>query len=200
MTQRFILVSGHVDTRPKDDWLELCFHNSFTTIFITPKGYINDTLLPTFTTKTHRGVDPQFKIDFDRAAPISPGDDRARSWFFNGEPMKRSSRLFVHYLQHHHTQHVLDVTRLFNQRLGIDLTRRLQETVGDQHIVLPNSKSFKLYLTHLDQTPQIKASAHMNVRKYSAHGDICLKEKRRLFIQATYNLDDGTVLYECLLD
>ena len=191
----FVHVTCDAHATKTGDWCHIEASPSCRHIHVTPMHYINDVILPTFHLKHRYNVDPQFATDFNRAAAINSIKRRARAWSLNHRPMRRSTRRFLKWLRRHHHAYLLPVTRLFNQRCGIDLTRYVQHHVGTGHIALPHSHSYHLHLI-CDPTPRIVARATVDVCAYDATGQVDGSTRTSYHITGRYDLTSGVVIYD----
>jgi hypothetical protein len=143
-------------------------------------------------------IDPQFLLDFRRARPL-PSDRRvAASWSINGQRVRRSVVDMLRTLEALPPARLLRITQLYNQRCGIDMTRRVQLLYGDGYMVLPESVTFTLDLQlHADEEGCILAAADMQVYSFDEETGLTgLEAVETVAVAATYHLDSGRVLYD----
>lgn len=184
------------EDRTQSQWVRVD-HPGDDIVLATRKNYIFNDLLPTFKNYSRGKLDSQFEKDFKRAAP-SPVDPKfALKWTCNSEPMRRNVPLNILKWKKWNTQHVGIITALFNQRVGIDLCRRIFSVSGENVMVLPKSESFTLELTlpNNGKLPIIKGSAIVHVHGYTKEGSIVQPCRESICISGHYNLISGQVVY-----
>ena len=147
--QTFTVLSTEERTVVGGAWVLLSDRRS-RTLSISAPNYIKESLLPTFQCQkdwvvTSEGgvvaVDPQFLIDFKRAAPAPNSPDLASKWRLNGERMMRDLPKALSKLQTLYPKGTYKLTQLLNQRCGIDMCRHYQSTLPPNHLALPNNAS-----------------------------------------------------------
>jgi hypothetical protein len=167
-------------------------------VHVTEPNYITRTLLPTFRKKPMvECVDPQFLVDFKRARPYSKEQYLAEAWKINGQRLPRMPGTILRILKRRRPEDCMRITQLYNQRAGIDLTRRVQGYYGQNHMVFPKSSSFVLNLKLLPgHLPIIEARARMTVFPYDcATGQPGPHPVDEVRVDATYDFSDGRAVY-----
>jgi|TARA_B110000908_G_scaffold165956_1_gene216250 hypothetical protein len=167
-------------------------------VLATKPNYITDVLLPTFHNyDPKRDIDPQFVKDFERAEPCAGRKRYAQRWLCNSECMERNAIRALRKVRRWNACYMSIITALFNQRVGIDLCRRVFTISGSSCMVLPDNNSFTLDLRLPPSLtcPSIVAHAKVSIHAYTEKGLLVQPEKDRVCIYGHYNLDTGQVLY-----
>lgn len=197
---KYILI--HPKTRKTEvengfQWVDTITHDE-EMVIATQKKYIQQVLLPTFRNYDPiNEIDPQFIKDFKRAAPCPNTHHQALRWLCNSQNMNRNVNEILRKLRKWNSSYLSIITAVFNQRIGIDLCRRVFSISGSGIMVLPDSSSFtlELKLPSNAKQPSIIAHAKMSIHSYSETGVLVHTPKDLIYVYGHYNLDSGQVVY-----
>jgi hypothetical protein len=198
---KYILLNRERSTLKIDpsNWIHLNLTSDDIVIATSPQ-YITQELLPTFKgyNPLHK-TDPQFAIDYLRCKSSLSDEKRLARRLFNGTCMKRDLAATLIDIESWNPFYFSIITALFNQRIGIDLCRRIFR-LHPEVIVVPDNVTFTLDLKlpckgDVNTHPCIVGHAHIATYESNEKGFLKFPFRDKYEIFGHYNLDSGRVVY-----
>jgi hypothetical protein len=172
-----------------------------------PSMYISRVLLPSFDKKTQTLLldieeveyDQQLALDLHRQGSV--GQRFGTRFFFNDEEVAPDLKTFLNKINDYLPSRVLEISQLFNQRIGIDLNRQasfyaLEKGYLSTHMIYPLKGSFILKLQILAKQVSIVGEAFF---RFISVENGCIQEGNEMAITlectGVYQLDRGSVKY-----
>lgn len=127
--------SPHAD----DGWVVVDYEQTESTLLLKPARYIHRCLLPTFHRRDVRPIihekasdllpariDNQYLMDLKRTRVSKQAPNTTEQWCINGKALARDPFQNLVQIKRHTKNRSFQVTQLLNQRIGIDMTRKIQ--------------------------------------------------------------------------
>jgi len=121
------------------DWVIVHYAQTESTLLLKPARYIQRCLLPTFHRRDVRPIinrktpdllpariDCQYLLDLKRTRVSEKVPNMTKQWCVNGQSLPRDPVQNLAEIKRHTHEQSFQVTQLLNQRIGIDMTRKIQ--------------------------------------------------------------------------
>lgn len=201
---------------PDADWVIVHYEQTESTLLLKPAKYIQRCLLPTFHRRDVRPiiddktpdflparVDCQYLLDLKRTRISEKAPNMTKQWCVNGQLLPRDPVQNLAEIKRHTHKQSFQVTQLLNQRIGIDMTRKIQLYCKEaglfthlMPIIIGDSRSLSLW-THDEHLTITGRASYQLVSLCDGilNDETSHEHGHRLHIQGVYDICSGDVEY-----